>query len=412
MADPLTQAVNEVSPARTNYLDPAPGRDVIARYGQARMESKGLEDVYRLGSAGSRFQMNQMREQRMEESMPFLRKQQEFQMNELDQKQVELDQQREIQMMEDDMAKSLWSLDDGIESVSDYNSRINEIMQGVPAQVQEQPWFQQGLRYHQSRLRDMEIRERSRATAERQADNMVQRAMEEAGEAGVPLADIDSVRQRFLAGEMDEAEFGYEVARLVGNTERARKSQADAEFPSVNVDDIRERDKDLAMNSLKVDTGAFPRQLDLLREEAWSKVEDADTLPPEKFDEKAKKLFPQRWREAERFDNSFEENHLEVARRFDDPQDYIDNGPPNMTPEQKEKRLRVWRYANDAYGTETRSAPSDTPVEAESVEAESGEAQSGEAESGEASLAEFEDKQEIGGNTYVKLGGGWFQIED
>lgn len=342
MADPLSAVADRFVPPRTNFLDPAPGQSIIARYGNAGI---GLDDSNRLAESAVR--LRRSREDRLgggRHLSPYDMERQNRQREIWHREDADYAAKKDLERSRGDFLKAAGKLDPHSD---DYDQQRDELLTSLPKGVMDDDAFRSIMTSNDSIARERRSnaemdRRRDEAIAGRRADAR-KRAVLRATEAGIDPKDFP---RDPITNEVDEEELMYlaggfkrqrEDNKIKDRNEEYDRRQA-ARTAAQAAEHLRKdpigKDVEAALGNLEV----FPTQMNALQRE-FPKLDDA-TL---------KKKVPDRYRAAREYDSKQLEAELGSAFNRKTADEYV-NLVPGLTEDQKQLRRKVWEAAHKTMG--------------------------------------------------------------
>lgn len=366
MADPFTEATNELVPVRanTNFFDPTPGASIMARYAASGRAMKDLDELNQLESSSLRNRFERRRLADYDVDKAFEDRRRERQQIEWDRD--DLDHQDKLAAREarGGLLRELGQLDP---EADDYDSKINEIVSRMPAGVMEDDAVRSIIAFNNG-IANRTLQARNQANAIQQRhDNALrlfrERKASDAGFEGISDEEFASTINP-NTGEPD----AFALARLAGRARRGNESSEFDRRQEVQQENAKERiqlqgdislrnrtaaqkasggvspakaraDEEKRILNHLVDDEAFPTQLWALRNEN-----------PGKSDKLLEQDEPEKFRAAKAWDSKQKANELESARG-NTMEAYVNKvqfGSDGKAPSDKvkEKRRAFWRLAN------------------------------------------------------------------
>lgn len=330
MADPLSQLSNEMAPPASGgrFFDPAPGQNVLSRYGNARMLAGDLEYANQLEGSFRRNRIDAMREEQLRRRMEY-----DAQAAQREQALWGRDDQKyaaeqEANDLAAQIAEDLVSMD---ESDPDYELKIDGLIASAPPEVVQNPTLKALLARKagranakaEARVADQEKQEKYDLYMRGLRDNALL--------AGVSEEDIDSAWDD-EAGNFDPVKVLELTGKAKREAEMAPKLEKEREAELAKAEKRLVED---AENSVKVDREAFPSRIDLFVAREKKKNETEEQL---------KDRLPDDFRAAKQWDDNLEENEFEAAREM--TEDAYVNKVRGIDDRAKEKRRNLWKVAN------------------------------------------------------------------
>lgn len=394
--NPLTDAAESLAPAQVNgtrYLDPNPGRDIIARYGNARAIGAGLEEALKLSDMANRTRLNRMQAQEYEAGAGLRERERAMQGMRFDQEEQDLLDRKEFTLVEGELARDLWSLDP--ESPT-YEQDYRRALSILPESAKESPSISAALDYHK-----LNIGERTKMNTWRQQEAERQNhtalraslsAIRAAGGMELNADEQEAYRRKHTAqdGTLDTEGFIADIMAKGRGKERVAEGEKFKTEEGIrqgnrlelmgvkSTAEAQEKQTKQALGELDAVPRAFPTQKDSVVK-AWAasqlgldRMATDDELKAliksdhpgkslEDIEKMVAKELPTDYAQAQEFDKNREAREKEAARSRS-MDEYV-NLVPGLDDRGKQARRNFWRAATENW--DTPASATDVPPDGE-----------------------------------------------
>ena len=359
MADPLTNIAEEFAPAPTSYFDKGQAQTLISRYGNANRAAASSKRL-----ADTALQSHQLDRSMADEERRAAK----------DARDVLLASREDIEYGERKSADETRSgfLKSFMEELDpkdvEYNTKLVGFMANLPPSIQKDPTFVDIVKIRSKqadeadeerrRINELGIMQKNRVelvNARAQYDKVLGNLTEQdKAEAPIdpetgrpdPMWMMRRATQREMENELKQDKAKVDV-----------RKEAAKELKNIDLMDdaqkaVFKETKDIVITNRE----AFPSKMSMLQKQYANK---GTAAAPE---DTVKMKDPEGYAAAKEWDKNMFEKEVDAAMDFDNPEDYI-NKVKNISDAARERRLRVWNYANQNKGKALAETVKETVTE-------------------------------------------------
>jgi len=356
MADPLTTVTEEFAPAPTSYFDRGQAQTLISRYGNANREAASSKELADAVAQNQQLERSRAENQRAADKAArdaILASRED----------IEYEQRKEADESRSGFLKSFMEELDPKDP--EYNTKLVGFMGGLPTSIQKDQTFIDIVKVRSKqadeadeerrRLRELDIAQKNRIQlvdarakynpilANLTPEDLANIPKDEKGEPDMVLAMQKAMEKKY-AKEMEMDKEKVEARKEASKMDDAQKA-------------LFKETKDIVITNRE----AFPSQMMQLRKKYGKKD---GTLAQESY---VKNKDPKAYAEALDWDKNLFEKEVDAA--MDKTlEEYVNpTGMENISDAARERRKRVWDYANQNKGkaaAEPTTAPAAAPAPA------------------------------------------------
>ena len=360
MADPLSTIAEEFAPAPTNYFDKGQAQTLISRYGNANRSaasSKRLADAAVQSHQLDRSMADEQRRADKEARDVLLQSRED----------IEYGERKSADETRSGFLKSFMENIDPKDP--EYNSKLVGFMAELPSSIQKDQTFVDIVKIRSKqadeadterrRVNELGIMQKNRkelVDTKAKHDKIFGNLTEE-DRAEAPIDKDGNPDQLWMMRRATQREMENDLK--VDKAKVDVRKEAAKELKNIDLMDdakkaVFKETKDIVITNRE----AFPSKMSMLQKKYANK---GTAAAPE---DTVKMKDPEGYAAAKEWDKNMFEKEVDAAMDFDNPEDYI-NKVGGISDAARERRLRVWNYANQNKG----KAPAETVTATETVTA-------------------------------------------